>query len=385
VAYDFSSVSLDWLRSKPGRKWQQRQLPYAAWIADMDYRPAPVIVEALQQRLDSGDLGYPNWGGTAGASPAIASFVGWMQRRHKWNIDASDVREWSDVLQAIQTILHVTTSPGDRVVVHTPAYPPFFDALKATGTQLMPVDAVRDGESWCWDHDDLDARLAVTPAKVLLLCNPHNPTGRCFSERELRELLAIADRRNLVIIADEIHMDLVHAPHRHIPLGTLASDRVVTLTSASKSFNLAGLHYAVSHIGSASVATALRALPERLQGEPGMMGVIAAHAAWTRGEPWLDAVRAQLAMMRDLTTRLVNERLPGVNMVAPEATYLAWLDCSATPLGVDPFQAFADVGVAVNAGIDFGRGGEGFVRLNFATSPEVLEHVLDTMAQAVTS
>lgn len=349
----------------------------------MDFRPAPVIVDALRERLDSGDLGYPNWGGKAGASPAIESFVGWMHRRHHWDIDASDVREWSDVLQAIQTILHVQTSPGDRVVVHTPAYPPFFDALKTTGCELMEVAAKRNGESWGWDHDELDARLARTPAKVILLCNPHNPTGRCFSESELREILNIAERHDLLIIADEIHMDLVHQPQCHIPLGSLASERVVTLTSASKSFNLAGLHYAVSHIGSQSVATALRALPERLSGEPGIAGVIAAHAAWTSGEPWLDAVRTHLVTMRDLTMRLVHELLAGVTMLTPEATYLAWLNCSATSLGTKPAAAFAKVGVAVNPGTDFGPGGDNFIRLNFATSPDVLEHVVNTMARAL--
>ncbi|MGA1630398.1 MAG: MalY/PatB family protein, partial [Ilumatobacteraceae bacterium] len=383
VTFDFSSVSLDWLRAKPGRKWQQREAPFSAWIADMDFPPAPVITEALQERITSGDLGYPNWGGTAGPSPAVGAFVEWVQRRHQWKIEAAAVREWSDVLQAVQTILHVCTTPGDRVVVHTPAYPPFFDALKATGTQLMAVNAVRDGASWRWDHDDLDTRLATTPATVLLLCNPHNPTGHCFSERELRELLDIAERRNLLIVADEIHMDLVHAPHRHVPLGTLGSERVVTLTSASKSFNLAGLHYAVSHVGSPAVAAALKSLPERVVGEPGMLGVIAAHAAWTQGEAWLDAVRDHLVEMRANVAHLVGSNLPGVTMTPPDATYLAWLDCRATSIADDPSRAFARVGVAVNSGDDFGPGGEGHVRLNFATSPEVLERTIHAMAGAV--
>lgn len=382
-SFDFESASLEWLRSKPGRKWQQRGVPFAAWIADMDFSPAPVIMEALRRRLDSGDLGYPNWGGSAGRSPSIGAFVGWMKRRHGWSIDAADVREWSDVVQAIQAILHVTTQPGDRVVVHTPAYPPFYDALQATHTELMPLSAQRIDSSWAWDHAALDARLADEPAKVLLLCNPHNPTGHCFTETELRELLDIAERRDLIIISDEIHMDLVHAPRRHVPIGSLGSDRVVMITSASKSFNLAGLHYAVSHVGSPRVAAALDALPARLVGEPGMAGVIAAHAAWTVGEPWLDAVRDHLLRMRDLAVRLVHERLPGVSMLAPDATYLGWLDCTATSIADDPAAAFQAAGVGVMTGTDFGPEGAGFVRLNFATTPAVLEQVVDAMSSGL--
>ena len=381
--FDFKSASLEWLRSKPGRKWQQRGVPFSAWIADMDFSPAPVITEALRQRLDSGDLGYPNWGGSAGRSPAIDAFVDWMRRRHGWSIDAADVREWSDVVQAIQAILHVTTQPGDRVVVHTPAYPPFYAALQDTHTELIPLSAQRVDSSWAWDHAALDARLASEPAKVLLLCNPQNPTGHCFTETELRELLDIAERRDLIIISDEIHMDLVHVPRRHVPIGSLGSDRVVTITSASKSFNLAGLHYAVSHVGSPRVAAALDALPARLVGEPGMAGVIAAQTAWTVGEPWLDAVRDHLLRMRDLAVRLVHERLPGVSMLAPDATYLGWLDCTATSIADDPAAAFQTAGVGVMTGTDFGPEGAGFVRLNFATTPAVLEQVIDAMSSAL--
>jgi len=382
-SYDFESASLDWLRSKPGRKWRQRGVPLAAWIADMDFRPAPAVVAALQQRLDSGDLGYPNWGGLAGPSPATEAFVDWVQRRHGWSIDVCDLREWSDVVQAIQTVLHVATSPGDRVVVHTPCYPPFFEALKQTGTEMMAVSAVCTGATWGWDHADLDAQLARTPAKVILLCNPQNPTGRCFTETELRELLEIAERRDMLIISDEIHMDLVYAPHRHVPIGSLGSDRVVTISSASKAFNLAGLHYAVSHVGSPVVAASLHALPERLVGEPGMPGVIAAHAAWTEGEQWLDAARAHLKRMRDLTVQAVHERLTGVSMLTPDATYLGWLDCTATPIAEDPADSFAREGVAVMSGTDFGPEGTGFVRLNYATTPAVLDQVVGSMARAL--
>ena len=383
MTFDFDDLALDWLHAKPGRKWRQHAPALAAWIADMDFTPAPVITAAIASRLESGDLGYPNWGGKAGPSPAVDAFVAWQEQRHRWHIEADDVREWSDVVQAIQAILHVSTTPGDRVVVHTPAYPPFFAALEATGTKLLAVPAEQRAGRWSWDHRALDERLEREPARAMLLCNPHNPTGRSFSEPELREILAVAERHDLLVIVDEIHADLVHAPRTHVPIGSLDASRVVTLTSASKAFNVAGLHYAVSHVGSPQVASALNALPERIFGEPGMPGVLAAHAAWTEGAPWLDAVRAHLLDMRALTRRLIAEHLPGVTMLEPEATYLAWLDCSATAIADDPASAFARVGVAVNPGRDFGSDSAAFVRLNFATSRDVLTRIVRTMRDAL--
>jgi len=381
--FDFNALSLEWLRNKPGRKWQQRRPALAAWIADMDFPPAPAITEALHTRLLSGDLGYPNWGGKAGRSPAVDSFVAWVGHRHGWVIEADDVREWSDVVQAIQAILHVVTSPGDRVVVHTPAYPPFFGALEATGCVIHGVPAVQQDGQWRWDHGALDAQLEDEKARVMLLCNPHNPTGRCLTEVELRELLAIAEKHDMVIIADEIHADLVYSPNTHIPISSLNSERVVTLSSASKAFNIAGLHYAVSHIGPRWINDALDALPERLFGEPGMPGVLGAHAAWTNGGPWLDALLVHLQHMRDATNRLVRDQLDGVTLLVPDATYLAWLDCSATTIADNPASAFERVGVAVNDGADFGPDTSSFVRLNFATSETMLQTIVKTMAQAL--
>lgn len=395
-----------WLRAKPGRKWRQHaantpaDAPHghlAAWVADMDHPPADEILDALRALLDGGDLGYPGWSTGEGGSPAADAWVDWVARRHGWSPPRAEVREWSDIVQAIQTVLHLCTRPGDRVVVHTPAYPPFFRAIEATGCELVALPARTEGigaaRRWAWDHAELEDRLARTPARVLLLCNPHNPTGRCMAPDELGALLATAERHDLLVVSDEIHADLVHAPHRHVPFASLpgAAARTVTLASASKAFNLAGLRYAVSHVGPAWVRDRLAALPDHLLGEPNLAGVTAARTAWTAGAPWLAAMAAHLREMRDLARALVDERLPGVAVVPPEATYLAWLDCrgargsDGAVLGDDPSVAFARRGVAVNAGPDFGADGAGFVRLNFATTPDVLRRVVDAMAGALSA
>ncbi len=400
---DLGRLDDAWLRAKPGRKWRQHaaasppDAPHghlAAWVADMDHPPADEILDALRAVIDGGDLGYPTWSTGEGGSPAADAWVAWVARRHGWAPPRAEVREWSDIVQAIQTVLHLCTRPGDRVAVHVPAYPPFFAAIRATGCELLPLPAHLGSDArWAWDHEALDEALARTPARVLLLCNPHNPTGRCMTRGELAALLDVAERHDLLVVSDEIHAELVHDPHRHVPFASLpgAAARTVTLASASKAFNLAGLRYAVSHVGPAWVRERLATMPDHLLGEPNVMGAAAARAAWTAGEPWLAAMRAHLRTMRDLGCELVAERLPGVQVATPEATYLLWLECrgargvDGAPLGDDPSTAFARRGVAVNPGPDFGPGGEGCVRLNVATTADVLRRVVDAMASALSA
>ncbi len=382
--FGFDSVDLEWLRTKPGQKWHKVSPLLAAWVADMDFAPAPAIVDHLRAVLDSGDVGYPVRDDKR-RMRSVDAFAAWMGSRHGWTIDTDRIREWNDVVQAVQAVLHVATSPGDGVIVHTPAYPPFFEAIEQTKCRLVSLPAAIDGDTISFDVDDLERRLATETARVLLLCNPQNPTGRVFTRDELSRLIDLAERHDLLIISDEIHADLVYDDRRHIPIASLpgAAHRTVTITSASKSFNLAGLRYAVSHCGADWVEERLTSLPDHLFGATNIMGAEAAWAAWTNGAEWLDAVRAHLGRLRDLTINLVREHLPGVNAHRPEATYLAWLDCSALPIANDPREAFRAVGVELSPGTSFGPGGDGHARLNFATSSHVMETIVRSMAGAV--
>lgn len=382
--YDFESLDPSWLRSKPGNKWRKHAPLLPAWVADMDFAPAPEITAHLRSILDGGDVGYP-LRDAKNRMRAVDAFAAHMQSRHGWTIDTDLVREWNDVVQAVQAILHVSTSPGDGVVVHVPAYPPFFGAIEQTGCTLVPVPAeITDGRV-AFDHDALDETLTNRPAKVLLLCNPHNPTGHVFTVDELSRLVEIATRHDLLIVSDEIHADLLHDGRRHVPIAVLegAHDRTVTVTSASKSFNLAGLRYAVTHCGAASVAEGWARLPDHLFGATNIMGAEAAWAAWTHSSAWLDDVVAHLGAMRDLAVDLVAEHLDGVRVHRPDATYLAWLDCRDTPIATDPYAAFRAAGVETSDGHGFGPGGEGHVRLNFATSSRMLDEIVTTMARAL--
>nr|WP_184944449.1 aminotransferase class I/II-fold pyridoxal phosphate-dependent enzyme [Planomonospora venezuelensis] len=348
----------------------------------MDFPVAPAISEALARRA-RGDLGYPGWLDRPGSGPLAEAFAARMDHRYGWRPDPGHVRSFSDINQALQVVLHVAAAPGDEVAVHVPAYPPFLGTLAEMDRPALTVPMEPAGDSWGFDTAALAARLAAGRCRVLLLVNPHNPTGRAFTREELTALAELAERHDLLVISDEIHADLVHAPGGHIPFATLLPERTVTLTSATKAFNLGGIRCSVAHVGPPALRAALEAQPTHLYGAAHVFGVEATVAAWRHGDDWLAEARAVL----DRNRRLIAERLPeGVGYRVPDATYLAWLDFTALGPAEDP-AAFLEreARVMLSAGPLFGPGGEGFARLNFATSGPVLSEILDRIARAVKS
>ncbi|NAS26362.1 aminotransferase class I/II-fold pyridoxal phosphate-dependent enzyme [Herbidospora sp. NEAU-GS84] len=377
-----------WLRAKQGVKWHRpgpALLP--AWVADMDFPLAPVIAEAIGAALGRGDLGYPDWDG----HPLAGAFADRMRRRHGWQPDPAHVRGITDLIQGLQLTLTLLTEPGDGVVAFTPNYPPFLRTLETMRRPLVaaPLEPAR---GWTWDHDLLEQRVRTGNARVLLLVNPHNPTGKVFTADELRRVADLAERHDLIVISDEIHADLVHAPHRHLPFAALdagTAARTVTVTSASKAFNIAGLRTALAHVGPAVLRAAWDAQPPDLYGAVNVLGVEATRAAWAHGDTWLAAVTAHLTRQRDHLARRI-AAMPGVGLLTPEAGYLAWLDCRAAGLGEEAADWFRrNAGVELSAGSEFGSGAVGSVaeswaRLNFATTREVLDLILDRMEDALT-
>ena len=229
--------------------------------------------------------------------------------------------------------------------------------------------------------------LSTLGPRAILTCNPHNPTGRVFDAEELAAIAEVAERHDLLIVSDEIWCDLVHPGHTHMPIAALseaAAARTVTICAASKAFNVAGLHCAVAHIAHAGVARELAALPRHVLGAVGSPGAEATLAAWTAGEAWLDEVRAHLTRQRDHLAERLSAELPQVGFESPEATYLAWLDLRGTDLGEDPAKALQESArVALSHGHEFGESGKGFARLNFATSREILDEILDRIVEAL--
>lgn len=371
------------LRFRPGVKWGSAGpgvLP--ASIADMDFPIAEPVVASLRSYIDLGDFGYPHW---PGGSPLRTAFAYRMRKRYGWWPDPEHVREFTDVTHAVRVMLELCTEPGDGVAIHTPAYGPFPQTIERLGRRLIPLPLMDSEHGWVFDIDASVKSLAERGCRVLILVNPHNPTGRVFTRQELLALAEAAERNDIVVISDDLHADLTYAPHRHVPFASLdpaLEARTVTMYGASKAFSLAGLRCAVAHIGVKSLRDKLSAGPAR----PGVnvLGIRAGLAAWTEGDSWLDTALAYLDVNRRLVTEVIAEHLPEVRHHMPEATYLSWLDCRALDVGPDPASFFREhARVELNAGSDYNPGGDGFVRLNFATSTSVLRQILDRMADSV--
>jgi cystathionine beta-lyase len=347
----------------------------------MDFAPPAAVRRALTELVRDGDLGYPPWLLDEG-TPLRAAFAARMARRHRWTLDPGEVREFSCVVQALQAVLHVSTGAGDPVAVHVPAYPPVLGSVTELGRRLVPLPLAAGAPL---DVDRLADTVARERVRVLVLVNPHNPTGRCLDRAELAAVAAVAETHDLLVVADEIHAELTHRPHAFVPFASLSAAtaaRTVTLTAASKAFNLAGLRCAVAHLGPARVRADLGRLPPDLLGEVGAPAVVATLAAWRHGDAWLDAVLRVLAANR---TRLA-ERLPGLGIGydVPQAGYLAWLDCRALDLPGDPADFFLRTArVRLSSGRSFGPGGEGFARLAFGTDAATVEEMCDRLAAAL--
>jgi cystathionine beta-lyase len=369
-------LSADQLRARGGGKWIKYPADVIpAFVADMDFKVAPAIQAAIERFTLSHDYGY---GQMTDAIPLFDAFAAWMARRHNWQPDPALTHANTDVVQGLVATIFAFSQPGDGVIAQTPIYPPFLRFIAATGRHLVENPLVDDGLRFVVDLEGLE-RVAPQ-ATMILLCNPHNPTGRVLERAELDGIAKIAAAHNLTIVSDEIHADLIYPGATHIPMETVgaAAGRTVTLTSATKGFNIPGLRTSIAHFGSAELKERFdSAIPERLLGGPGRFGVAATIAAWCESEDWLDAVMVYL----DRNRRRVAEwaAQAGLAHHMPEATYLAWMGCRHLDLqpGLTPQQHFlehAKVGLA--EGLEFGDPGSGHVRLNFATSQEILEEIL---------
>ncbi|MCG8969280.1 MULTISPECIES: MalY/PatB family protein [Streptomyces] len=376
------ALTLDRLRRRTSMKWRTHPadvLPL--WVAEMDVPLARPVVRAVTDAMELGDTGYP--AGTAYAE-ALAAFAG-----KRWGWDDLAVERTAivpDVMLGVVEMLKLVTGPGDPVIVNPPVYPPFYQFVTHLDRRVVEAPLGADLRIDPQVLEDAFRRAVAGGGRAAyLLCSPHNPTGTVHTAEELASVAALAERYGVRVVADEIHAPVVAEGVRFVPyLSVPGAERGLSLMSASKGWNLPGLKAALALAGPGAAGDLAR-MPEEVGHGPSHVGVIAHTAALRDGTAWLDAVLAGLDANRRLLTDLLAAHLPGVVHHLGEATYLAWLDCRALGLGDDPAQAFLHRGrVALSPGPDFGTGGAGHVRLNLATSPEVITEAVRRMASALT-
>ncbi|MAE95608.1 MAG: aminotransferase [Deltaproteobacteria bacterium] len=384
MAMDFDSLDPEALRRRGGAKWSvvpDDVLP--AWVADMDFPVAEPIRGAIEEAARTSDLGY----GLAGdRHELVPAFCDRVAERFGWAIEPSRVALLTDIVQGLYLGAELFSQRGEGVVIQTPIYPRILDAVDKTGRRRVVNPLVWRDDRYQLDLEGL--RAAIDPeTRILILCHPHNPTGHVYDRVELEALAEVAIERDLIVVSDEIHADLVYDGRGHLPLASLSpeiAERTLTLMSASKAFNVAGLHCGMVVFGGDAVQERFECFPARARGVVSSLGMAGSLAAFREGQPWLDAVLAQLHANREQLGSFLAEHMPEIRYAAPEATYLAWLDCRALGLDEAPHRFFfEEARVAVSPGPEFGPGGEGFVRLNFATSRPILQEILERMAAAL--
>jgi len=353
------------------------------WVADMDFEAPPAVVKALCDRAAHGVYGYPL------VPPSFwRAAIGWLKRRHGWEVRKEWMAMTPGVVPALNYCVRAFTKPGDPVVIQTPVYFPFYHAIENNGRRVVRNPLRFDGRRYTMDLEDLERKIDA-PGRMLILCSPHNPVGRVWTREELERLGRIAVERDLLVVADEIHHDLVYSGHKHVPFASLSPElaaRTVACVAPSKTFNIPGLSTAVFIAPSSGLLEKFKSQAEKAGFELGQIfGIVGFEAAYTRGEEWLDALLPYLEANIDFMEEFVADRLPGVKLVRPEGTYLALLDCRG--LGLEPASLndffLKKAHVYFNDGAMFGKEIEGFVRVNFACPRAVLAEALERIERAV--
>lgn len=359
------------------------------FVADMDFISPEPVVNALTRRSQHGVFGYPR--GLYGKETELPELrevvVAHLKNRYNWHVEPQELVFMPGVVTAVNLACHAFADPETAVLVQTPVYPPILTAAQTTGviSQEMELTCLEDG-SYVIDPQAFEATI-TKQTRMFILCNPHNPVGRAFRREELELMAGICLRHNILICADEIHSDLTFSGHQHIPIASLdpeIAQKTITLIAPSKTYNLAGLQCSIAIIQNAKLRSRFMASRKGLVPWVNLMGLIAAQVAYQEGQEWLEQLMRYLEKNRNWVYEFVENYLPGVSMAKPEATYLAWLSFRDRDIPQDPYKFLLDKArVALNDGRTFGKGGDGYVRLNFGCSQKTLIEGLERIRDAL--
>ena len=347
------------------------------WVADMDFAVPEAVSRAVMARA-----AHPVYGYTLASDSVYEALIQWLQQRHGFEIQ----RDWIILSPGVVPSLHASAlafaQPGEGVIVQPPVYYPFFSAVTETDRRLILNPLRLEQGRYHIDFDHLE-QCAGQGARLLMLCTPHNPVGRVWSEDELREVLVIARRHHLVILSDEIHHDLIYPSQRHTPLHLLAGEGmdIVTAVAPSKTFNIPGLGLSALIVPNPQHRVALRKAFELLHlGASNPFSLVAFEAAYRDGEEWLEGLLAYLTGNRDFVAQFLAQQIPKIKLIQPEGTYLLWLDCRELGLSDGELRKFfiQHAKVGMNPGTVFGEGGSGFMRMNIGTSRLIVAEALRT-------
>ena len=354
-------------------KWDVKENELPMWVADMDFKTAPQITEAIIKRAEHGVFGYnivpDEWYG---------AYINWWRTRHGFKIE----KEWlifcTGVVPAISSIVRKLTTPAENVLILTPVYNIFFNSIINNGRNVLECPLKYDGEMYGIDFEDLENKLSNPQTTMMIFCNPHNPVGKIWDRETLKKVGSLCRKHNVIVVSDEIHCDLTETGKGYIPFASVSEEcrnNSITCVAPTKSFNLAGLPTAAVIIPDEYLRNKVnRGLNTDEAAEPNSFAVWAAVAAYDRGAEWLDELRKYIDENRQTVSEFIQNKIPKIKLIKSEATYLLWLDCGEIGLKSDVIAQFIrkKTGLYVSDGVQYGKGGEQFLRLNIACPKERL-------------
>jgi len=355
------------------------------WIADMDFNAPDFVVDSLKNRACHEIYGY-----SFRPAEYFSTIQGWLERRHNWKIEKEWICFSPGIVPALNFCTMAFTNPGDKVVVQPPVYNPFFSAAQSHGRTLVYNRLIESEGKWKMDYDSLISSIDEK-TKMIIVSNPHNPVGRAWTPEELRRLADICLKHNILIVSDEIHSDLALPGFRHTPIASLSekiAENTITCIAPSKTFNVAGLSTSSIIIPNPDLRNSFNRFVDDFQvGNGNLFGTIASIAAYSQGDKWLDALLDYIDSNVDFVTDYCKKLIPEIVPVQPEATYMIWLDCRKMRMSGKELQRFFvdKAGVGMNEGSQFGPGGEGFMRMNIATTHQIVMKALEQIEKAVSS
>ncbi|WP_347549994.1 MalY/PatB family protein [Pseudalkalibacillus hwajinpoensis] len=356
------------------------------WVADMDFKAPQAVIDALTKRIQHGIFGY-----SMPTEDTKSSIHSWLNRRHNWTIENDWVVFTPGVVPALSAAVNTYTKPGEKVMIQSPVYYPFRDMVEKSDRLVVDNPLKMQDGKYVMDVEDLETKLKDPEVTMLLLCNPHNPVGRVWTNDELLTLAELCLTHDVLIVSDDIHFDLIFKGHKHTLISTLSEEianNTITCIAPSKTFNLAGMQLSTIIIPNEQKREQFNTYMGKLGlFAPSPFGIIAVEAAYTHGEEWLEQLKSYLEGNLAYLTSFINERLPEIDVIEPEGTYLVWLDFRNLKMNHEELERFIqeDAKLALDEGYIFGETGRGFERINIACPRSLLQEGLERLEQALTS
>ena len=352
----------------------------------MDFRSPEPVVQALVERANQGVFGY-----TTRSESYSLSIINWLKKRHNWETNRSWQVTTPGVVPGLIAALLAFTQPGDKVVIQPPVYPPFFKIILNNGRQVVENTLIENDGYYTMDFDLLEQQLSDPAVRMMILCSPHNPTGRVWSKDELTQLGQLCCLHKVLLVSDEIHSDLVFSWAKHTPIALISPEiaqNTISLFAPSKTFNLAGLHTSIVIIPNSELRSRYLQMIDNLGiGGSTVFGMLGLETAYREGEEWLSQLLTYLEGNMCFLESFIQSRIPQIRVRKPEGTYLVWLDCRSLGMTRVELKNFIihNAGLGLDEGAGFGKPGEGFMRLNAGCPRGVLNQGLDQLSNAVKS